>query len=191
MYKYIMKKNEGISRKTKHEISYEIINLFSNEKNIALLQIRSKIISHKCICIYIYILGLLPRPLVRVSDYMFFLFSIEITSCVSSANMPRPQCRRREIDRDRLAWRKGGQNATLWVYMDICISLSIDRRVYACLDFVCFCCKFAKKMPARIEFRVQVSYIVSIALSLSTYNVWIVSCYKTGQRGSVISQWSY
>lgn len=72
MYKYIMKKNEGISRKTKHEISYEIINLFSNEKNIALLQIRSKIISHKCICIYIYILGLLPRPLVHVSDYMFF-----------------------------------------------------------------------------------------------------------------------
>lgn len=103
MYKYIMKKNEGISRKTKHEISYEIINLFSNEKNIALLQIRSKIISHKCICIYIYILGLLPRPLVRVSDYMFLLFNIEITSCVSSANMPRPQCRGREIDRGRLA----------------------------------------------------------------------------------------
>lgn len=125
MYKYIMKK-EGISRKTKHEISYEIINLFSNEMNIALLQIRSKIISHKCIYIYIYILGpppLLPRPLVRVSDYILYVFiqnrnHILRFQC-SHATPTMPKERKREIDRDRHAWRKGGQNATLWVYVDI------------------------------------------------------------------------
>lgn len=75
------------------------------------------------------------------------------------------------------------RSGSIWIYIYRYRSI-----VYACLDFVCFCCKFAKKMPARVEFRVQVSYIVSIALSLSTYNVCIVSCYKTGQRGSVISQ---
>lgn len=65
------------------------------------------------------------------------------------------------------------------------ISLSIDRRVYACLDFVCFCCKFAKNMPARVEFRVQVSYIVSIAFYLclpTMYVLYLVIKLAKGDR---------
>lgn len=153
-------KTKGISRKTKHEISYEIINLFSNEMNIALLQIRSKKSSHTNAYTYIYLYigpsALLPRPAIRVSDYMF-LFSIEITSCVSSVNMPRPQCREREIEiavhdekEDKMQ-----RSGSIWIYIVIGV-ISAQRLTCLCLfgfyQIVCFCCKYQENAsPHRVQ----------------------------------------
>lgn len=130
MYKYIKKKNEGISRKTKHEISYEIINLFSNEKNIALLQIRSKIISHKCICIYIYILGLLPAPQ-SVSPIICFFYSVQ----KSHPAFPVLTCHAHNAEGERqieIALHdekedKMQRSGSIWIY------IVIDRSTCLCL----------------------------------------------------------
>lgn len=104
-----------------------------------------------------------PSPYVVRLSFFFYIFlpKSEITSCVSSVNMPRPNAENREGS--PCVTKKRTKCRALWIctiYTDnlcppqttcLCLFGFLSNRLTARL---CFCCKY----QARLEFRIQVSY---------------------------------
>lgn len=132
-----------------------------------------------------------PAPLSVCRPIIFFFLFLpksEITSCVSSVNMPRPNAENREGS--PCVTKKRTKCRALWVctttYTD---TLCPDRRrVYACLDFYQIAsqrvCVFAvnTKPDQSSEFKFHMGSTQYQVLYLTNYTIMYVPCYNSKSK---------